>query len=57
MHAYYFLVNEPSNEVVIASIEADSHKEAFARLQPLYEPYSLLWLPDDKEDEGPNATA
>jgi len=56
MNTYYFLVNEPSNEIVIASIEAESPKEAFARLQPWYEPYSLFWLPDYKEDEGPNAT-
>jgi len=57
MTTYYFLVDEPSDEVVIASIEAESPKEAFARLQPLYEPHSLLWLPDYKEDEGPNAPA
>jgi hypothetical protein len=57
MNTYDFLVHEPSNEVVIASIEADSPKEAFARLQPLYEPYSLLWLPDYQEDEGPNTPA
>jgi hypothetical protein len=62
MTTYYFLVDDPSDEIVIASIEADSPKEAFARLQPLYEPYSLLWLPDYqepdyKEDEGPNAPA
>jgi len=57
MNTYYFLVDDPSDEIVIASIEADSPKEAFARLQPVYAPYSLLWLPDYKEDEGPNATA
>jgi hypothetical protein len=57
MNTYYFLVDDPSDEVVIASIEADSPKEAFALLQPLYEPYSLLWLRDYKEDEGPNAPA
>jgi hypothetical protein len=57
MTTYYFLVDEPSDEVVIASIEADSPKEAFALLQPLYEPYSLLWLPDYHEDEGPNTPA
>jgi hypothetical protein len=47
----------PPDEIVIASIEADSPKEAFARLQPSYEPYRLRWLPDDTEDEGPNASA
>jgi hypothetical protein len=57
MNIYYFLVDDPSDEIVIASIEADSPKEAFARLQPLYEPYSLLWLPDYQEDEGSNAPA
>jgi hypothetical protein len=57
MNTYYFLVHDPSNEVVIASIEADSPKEAVALLQPLYEPYSLLWLPDYKENKGPNAPA
>ena len=57
MNTYYFLVNDPSDKIVIASIEAESSKEAFARLQPLYEPYSLLWLPDYKEDEGPNTPA
>jgi hypothetical protein len=57
MNTYYFLVADPSDEIVIASIEADSPKEAFAQLQPLYEPYSLLWLPDYKEDEGPNTPA
>jgi hypothetical protein len=56
MNTYYFLVDKPSDEVVIASIEADSPKAAFALLQPLYAPYSLLWLPDYREDEGPNAT-
>ena len=57
MTTYDFLVHEPSDEVVIASIEADSPKEALVLLQSLYEPYSLLWLPDDQEDEGPNAPA
>ena len=46
MNTYYFLVNEPSDEIVIASVEAESPKDACARLQPLYEPYSLVWLPD-----------
>jgi hypothetical protein len=55
MTTYDFLVDDPSDEIVIASTEADSPKEAFALLQPLYEPYCLLWLPDYKEDEGPNA--
>jgi hypothetical protein len=50
METYDFLVDDPSEEVVIASLEADSPKEAFARLQPLYEPYSLLWLPDYQEE-------
>jgi hypothetical protein len=54
MPTYYFLVDEPSDEVVIASIEADSPKEAFALLQPLYEPYSLLWLPDYQDPQGQN---
>jgi hypothetical protein len=57
MKTYYFLVDDDSEEIVIASIEADAPKEAFALLQPLYERYSLLWLPDYKEDEGPNALA
>jgi hypothetical protein len=57
MNTYSFLVDDLSDEIVIASIEADSRKEAVARLQPLYEPYSLLWLPDYKEDEGPNSPA
>ena len=57
MNTYCFLVDDLSDEIVIASIEADSPKEAVARLQPLYEPYSLLWLPDYKEDEGPNTPA
>jgi hypothetical protein len=56
MNTYHFLVDKPSDEVVITSIEADSPKAAFALLQPLYAPYSLLWLPDYREDEGPNAT-
>lgn len=55
MNTYYFLVNEPADEVVIASTEADSPTEAFALLQPVYEPYSSLWLPDYQEDEGPKA--
>ena len=50
----YFLVDDPSDEVVIASIEADSPTEAFALLQPWYEPYSLLWLPDYQDPHGPN---
>ena len=57
MNTYDFLVDEPSDEVVIASTEADSPKEAFALLQPWYEPYSLLWLPDDQGGEGPKAPA
>ena len=57
MNTYYFMVDDPSDEVVIASLEAGSPKEAFALLQPLYDPYSLLWLPDDQEDEGPTAPA
>jgi hypothetical protein len=57
MNTYYFLVDDSSDEIVIASIEAESPKEAFARLQPLYEPHSLLWLPDYKEDEGLNTPA
>jgi hypothetical protein len=57
MNTYCFLVDDLSDEIVIASIEAELPKEAFARLQPLYEPYSLLWLPDYKEDEGPNTPA
>ena len=57
MNTYYFLVDDSSDEIVIASVEADSPKEAFAQLQPWYEPHSLLWLPDYQEDEGPNATA
>jgi hypothetical protein len=57
MTTSYFLVDDPSDEIVIASIGADAPKEAVALLQPLYEPYRLLWLPDYKEDEGPNATA
>jgi hypothetical protein len=57
MTTYYFLVDDPSDEVVIASIEADSPKEAFTRLRPLYEPYSLLWLPDYTEDDGPHLPA
>ena len=57
MTTYYFLVNDPSDEIVIASTEAETPKEALARLRPFYEPYSLLWLPDYKEDEGPNAPA
>jgi hypothetical protein len=52
---YYFLVNDDSDDIVIASTEADSPKEAFAQLHPLYEPYSLLWLPNYTEDEGPTA--
>jgi hypothetical protein len=32
MNTYDFLVDDPSDEIVIASIEADSLKEAFARL-------------------------
>ena len=55
MNTYYFLVDDPSDEIVIASTEADSPKEAFALVQPSYEPYSLLWLPDYTEDKGPNA--
>jgi hypothetical protein len=55
MNTYDFLVDEPSDDIVIASTEADAPKEAFALLQPLYEPYRLLWLPDDTEDKGPNA--
>lgn len=35
MNTYYFLVGDPSDEIVIASIEADSPKDAFAILQPL----------------------
>ena len=50
MNTDYFLVDDPSDEIVIATTEADSPKEAFARLQPLYEPYRLLWLPDYTED-------
>ena len=57
MTTYYFLVDDPSDEIVIASIEANSPKEAFALLQPLYEPYSLLWLPDDHDPQGPQAPA
>jgi hypothetical protein len=53
----YFLVDDPSDEIVIASIQADSSKEASALLQPLYEPYSLLRLPDYKQNKGPNAHA
>jgi hypothetical protein len=55
VNTYYFLVDDPSDEIVIASIAANAPKEAFALLYPLYEPYSVLWLPDYKEDEGPNA--
>jgi hypothetical protein len=54
MTTYYFLVDDPSDEVVIASIEADSPTEAFALLQPWYEPYSLLWLPDYQDPHGPH---
>lgn len=57
MSTYYFLVDDPSDEIVMASIEADSPTEAFALLQPLYEPYSLLWLPDYEEPQGPNTPA
>jgi hypothetical protein len=57
MNTYYFLIDDPSDEVVIASIEAGSPKEAFALLQPLYDPYNLLWLPDYQEDEGSTASA
>ena len=57
MTTYYFLVEDPSDEIVIASIEADSPEEAFALLQPLYEQYSLLWLPDYQENQDPNAPA
>jgi hypothetical protein len=35
-------------------IEADSPKEAFALLKPLYEPYSLLWLPDYQDSHDQN---
>lgn len=56
MNTSSFLVDDPSAEIGLASIEADSPKETFALLQPLYEPYSLLWLPDYKEDECPNVT-
>jgi hypothetical protein len=55
MNTYDFLVDEPSDEIVLASIEADSPKEAFALVQPSYEPYRLRWLPDYKEYEGPHA--
>ena len=57
MNTYDFLVDDPSDEIVIASTEAETPKEAFALLQPWYEPYSLLWLPDYQEDEGPNTPA
>jgi hypothetical protein len=57
MPTYYFLVDEPSDEVMIASIEADSPKEAFALLQPLYEPYTWLWLPDYQDPQGPHTPA
>ncbi len=59
MHTYSFLVlvDEPSDEVVIASIEADSPKEAFALLQPLYEPYTWLWLPAYQDPQGPHTPA
>ena len=57
MTTYDFLVDDPSDEIVIARIEADSPKEAFALLQPLYEPYSLLWLPDSNEPQSPHAPA
>jgi hypothetical protein len=57
MTTYDFLVDDPSDAIVIASTEADSPKEACALLQPLYEPHSLLWLPDDQEDHGPNSPA
>ena len=62
MNTYDFLVDDPSDEIVIASTEAETPKEALALLQPFYEPHSLLWLPDDQEpddqeDEGPNAPA
>jgi hypothetical protein len=46
-----------TNEIVIASTEADSPNEACALLQPLYEPYRLLWLPDYQEDDGPSPPA
>jgi hypothetical protein len=49
MTTYYFLVDDPSDEVVIASIEANSPIAAFALLQPFYDPYSLLWLPNYEE--------
>jgi hypothetical protein len=54
---YDFFVDDPTNEIVIASTEADSPNEACALLQPLYEPYRLLWLPDYQEDDGPSPPA
>jgi len=42
MNTYYFLVDDPSDEIVIASIEANSPKEAFARLQPLYSRFGRM---------------
>jgi hypothetical protein len=52
-----FLVDAPSDEIVIASTEATSPKDVFALLQPLYEAYCVLWLPDDQEDDSPNPPA